>query len=145
MSAAAGPAAGAGSGTAQPGATSGVELPGIAFNVAGLLCYILWPVAPVFFLLVGPYNRNRFVRFHAFQAAFLWLGGIVVAIALQIVTSILGLIPVLGWIAGGLIWIAFAITFFVMVIVMMYKAYNGEWYSAPVIGNLARQQAEKSK
>jgi uncharacterized membrane protein len=145
VSAGAGPAAGAVSGTGQPGSHSGVELPGIAFNVAGLLCYILWPVAPVFFLLVGPYNRNRFVRFHAFQAAFLWLGGIVVAIALQIVTSILGLIPVLGWIASGLIWIAFAITFFVMVIVMTYKAYNGEWYSSPVIGNLARQQAEKLK
>jgi uncharacterized membrane protein len=147
VSAVAGAAAGAGAGTGtnQPDAPSGLDLPGIAFNVAGLLCYILWPVAPVFFLLVGPYNRNRFVRFHAFQAAFLWLGGIAVAIALQIVTSILGLIPVLGWIASGLIWIAFTITFFVLVIVMMYKAYNGEWYSLPVIGNLARQQAEKLK
>jgi uncharacterized membrane protein len=138
-------AAGAGTGKTQPGAPPGLDLPGIAFNVAGLLCYILWPVALVFFLLVGPYNRNRFVRFHAFQAAFLWFGGIVVAIALQIVTSILGLIPVLGWIASALIWIAFSITFFILVIVLMYKAYNGEWYGAPVIGNLARQQAEKLK
>jgi uncharacterized membrane protein len=145
VSAGAGAAAGAGPGTNQPGAPSGLELPGIAFNIAGLLCYILWPVAPAFFLLVGPYNRNRFVRFHAFQAAFLWFGGIVIAIALQIVTSVLGLIPVLGWIASALIWIVFTITFLVLVIVMLYKAYNGEWYSAPVIGNFARQQAEKLK
>jgi uncharacterized membrane protein len=111
----------------------------------GLLCYILWPVALLFFLLVGPYKRNPFVRFHAFQALFLGFAAIVVAIALQIMTSILALIPVLGWIVGGLIWIAYGITLFVMVIVMMYKAYNGEWYSIPVIGNLARQRAEKMR
>ncbi|HEX5411099.1 MAG TPA: hypothetical protein VFZ27_04490 [Terriglobia bacterium] len=122
---------------------AGFDLPGIAFNVAGLLCYILWPVAPIFFLLVGPYNRNRFVRFHAFQSAFLWLVGIGVAIALQIVTSILGLIPVLGWVASGLMWTTFSLIFLILVITLMYKAYNGEWYGAPMIGDFARQQAEK--
>lgn len=137
----------AGPGTAGAGisanqtAPSGFDLPGIDFNVAGLLCYILWPVAPIFFLLVGPYNRNRFVRFHAFQAAFLWLAGIVVAIALQVMTSIVGLVPVLGWVASGVIWITFIITFLIGVITLTYKAYNGEWYSAPVIGTFARQQA----
>jgi uncharacterized membrane protein len=130
-------------GAIPPGATSGLELPGIAFNVAGLLCYILWPVAPILFLLFGPYKRNRFVRFHAFQAIFLWLGWIVVAMALQITTSILALVPVLGWIADVLIWIAFGIIVFVVVIFLMVKAYNGEWYTMPVIGNLARQQADK--
>lgn len=128
--------------SANQTAPSGFDLPGIDFNVAGLLCYILWPVAPIFFLLVGPYNRNRFVRFHAFQAAFLWLAGIAVAIALQVMTSILGLVPVLGWVASGFIWITFAITFLSMIITLTYKAYNGEWYSAPVIGTFARQQAE---
>jgi uncharacterized membrane protein len=83
------------------------------------------------------------VRFHAFQALFLGLGGIVVAVGLQIMTSILALVPVLGWIADALIWIAFGVTFLVVVIVSMYKAYNGEWYSLPVIGNLAREQADK--
>ena len=120
-----------------------MELPGIAFNVAGLLSYILWPVACIFFLLVGPYNRNNFVRFHAFQAAFLGVAAIVVAVGLEILTSILMLIPLLGWIASSLIWIAYGITFFVLVIFLMYKAYNGEQYSVPVIGSLARQQAEK--
>ena len=129
--------------SSSPPPPSGFDLPGIAFNVAALLCYILWPVAPIFFLLVGPYNRNRFVRFHAFQGAFLWLAGIVVAIALRVVTGILGLIPVLGWIAGGFVWIIFLITFFVLIIRSAYNAYNGGWYTAPVIGNFARQQAEQ--
>jgi uncharacterized membrane protein len=118
-------------------------MPGIAYNVAGLLCYILWPIACILFLLIGPYNRNRFVRFHAFQAIFLGLAGIVVAVALQVMTSILALIPIIGWIAGGLIWIAYGITLLVLVIMLMYKAYNGEQYAVAVIGNLARQQSEK--
>jgi uncharacterized membrane protein len=100
-------------------------------------------VACIFFLLVGPYNKNRFVRFHAFQATFLGLGAIVVGIALQVMTSILALIPILGWIVDVLVWIVYSITILVLVIVLIYKAYNGEQYSIPVIGNLARQQAEK--
>jgi uncharacterized membrane protein len=118
-------------------------MPGIAYNVAGLLSYILWPVACVLFLLIGPYNRNRFVRFHAFQSIFLGLAAIFVGIALQIMTSILALIPIIGWIADGLIWIAFGITLLMLVIMLMYKAYNGEQYGVAVIGNLARQESEK--
>jgi uncharacterized membrane protein len=133
----------AGTGAPQPGRKSSLEMPGIAYNVAGLLCYILWPVASALFLLIGPYSRNRFVRFHAFQAIFLGLGAIFVGVALQIMTSILALIPILGWIAGGLIWIAFGITMLILVIMLMYKSYNGEQYSVAVIGNLARQQSEK--
>ena len=133
----------AGTGPDQPGRKSRLEAPGIAFNVAGLLCYILWPVASIFFLLVGPYNRNRSVRFHAFQAIFLGLAAIVVAVALQIVTSILALIPIIGWIAGGLIWIAYGIILLILVVMLMYKAYNGEQYGVAVVGNLARQQSEK--
>lgn len=134
-------AAGAATGTHQT-AASGLDLPGLDFNVAGLLCYILWPIAPVFFLLVGPYNRSRFVRFHAFQGAFLWLAGIAVGIALRIVTLIVGLVPLLGWVASGFIWTAFLVMFVILALTLMYKAYNGEWYGAPVIGNFARQQAE---
>lgn len=118
-------------------------MPGIAFNVAGLLSYLLWPVACILFLLIGPYNRNRFVRFHAFQALFLGLAAIVVAVALQVMTSILALIPIIGWIAGGLLWIAYGITIVILVVMLMYKAYNGEQYGVAVIGNLARQQSEK--
>lgn len=66
-----------------------------------------------------------------------------VAVALQIMTSILALIPIIGWIAGGLLWIAYGITFLILVVILMYKAYNGEQYAVAVIGNLARQQSEK--
>lgn len=118
-------------------------MPGIAYNIAALLSYILWPVACIFFLLVAPYNRNRFVRFHAFQALFLGFAGIVVAVALQIMTSILALIPVIGWLIDGLLWIAYGMAIVMLVVMLTYKAYNGEQYGVAVIGNLARRESEK--
>ena len=132
----------AGAGASPSGGVPALNLPGIAYNVAGLLCYILWPVACIIFLLVGPYNRNRFVRFHAFQAAFLGLAGILVAMALLIVTSILSLIPLLGWLMSSLVWMVYGTGLLVLAIVLMYKAYNGEQYRLPVIGELAVRQAE---
>lgn len=133
----------ASAGKASAGTTSGLSLPGIAFNVAGLLSYLLWPVACIFFLIFGPYNRNRFVRFHAYQSLFLGLAGIAVAIALSIVTSILSLIPLIGWILSSLAWMIFGVGLLGLAIFLMYKAYNGQWYRAPLIGDLAAQQAEK--
>jgi uncharacterized membrane protein len=134
-----------GAGASKPAASSALELPGIGFNVAGMLCYILWPVACILFLMVGPYNRNKFVRFHAFQAIFLGLAGILVVIALQVLTSILALIPILGWIVDVVAWMALSITILVLVIFLMYKAYNGEQYGLPVIGSLAAQQTDKTQ
>lgn len=134
-----------GAGTSQLGATPGVSLPGIASNVAGLLCYLLWPVAFIFFLLFGPYNRDTFVRFHAFQALFLGVAAIGVGFALSIMTSILGLIPLIGWIVDSLAWLVYGVGLLGLAIFLMYKAYNGERYRSPVIGDWAAQQAEKTK
>lgn len=83
------------------------------------------------------------MRFHAFQAIFLGLAGIVVAIALVILTTILGMIPVIGRVMDSLVWLAYGAVLLVVVILLMYKAYNGEQYSIPVIGDLAFQQAGK--
>lgn len=134
---------GEGAGTTRAGAMSGLSMPGIAFNVAGLLCYILWPVACIFFLIFGPYNKDEFVRFHAYQAVFLGLAGIAVAIALGILTSILALIPVAGVVLGSLLWIAYAIVLLGLVIFFMLKAYNGVQYRIPLVGDLAARRAEK--
>lgn len=138
-----GSAAEAGARSTAAGGSSSLSLPGIAFNVAGLLCYILWPVACIFFLIFAPYNRDRFVRFHAFQAVFLGVAGVGVAIALFIATTVLGLIPVVGWILGSLAWILFAVCLIGIVILLMYKAYQGVQYRIPLIGDMAAEQAEK--
>src|ERR1700761_2283873 len=76
----------------QPGASYPPPVPpaslaGMTDNAASALCYSLWLVTGVLFLLLAPYNQNRTVRFHAFQSIFLSVAVIIVAIALGIFDS----------------------------------------------------------
>ena len=63
---------------AQPGAASSGQL---TSNVAGMLCYVLTLITGILFLVLEPYNRDPFVRFHAFQAIFFCVGAMVVSIS----------------------------------------------------------------
>src|SRR5947209_9695110 len=49
---------------------------GMDENLASALCYI--PIVGLIFLLIEPYNKNRTVRFHAFQSLFYCLAWILV-------------------------------------------------------------------
>jgi uncharacterized membrane protein len=84
----------------------------------------------IVFLLVEPYNRRVFVRFHAFQCLFF-------AGALVTTSIVLSFIPILGWIASFFISLAAFVTW----IVLLIKAYGGEKFKLPVIGDLAEKQA----
>ena len=42
---------------------------GMADNVAGMLAYITI-IPSIIFLVIEPYNKNRFVRFHSWQNGF---------------------------------------------------------------------------
>ena len=46
----------------QPGPAAHADLKP---NVAGMLCYPLSFITGILFLVLTPYNRDRFVRFHA--------------------------------------------------------------------------------
>ena len=87
-------------------------------------------VPAIIFLVVEPYNKNRFIRFHCFQALFYTLACIVVGI-------VLGHIPLLGIIVGFLLWILEVVVW----VVLMLKAFQGQKFKLPVIGDIAEQQA----
>jgi uncharacterized membrane protein len=108
---------------------------GLNDNIAGMLAYFTFIPALVF-LLVEPYNRRRFVRFHAFQSLFFHIAWTVLWIALRIVGSI----PVLGW-ATVLLWPLIGLGGFVLWLVLVMKAYGGQTFKLPVLGEMAAQQA----
>lgn len=115
---------------------------GLADNIAGLLCYS--PVAilaDILFLVVEPYNRNKFIRFHAFQSLFAGLGIFCLAIACMILGFIIGLVPVVGWIIDILMWIVFAVGNLTLWVMMMIKAYQMQTTRLPFVGDLAAKQA----
>ena len=99
-------------------------------NVAGALAYIT--IVGLIFILIEPYNKNKFVRFHAFQSLFFAASLFVGWFAMMVLL----LFP--SW-AGccALIGIGFFITWILLII----KAYQGNKFKLPVIGDLAEKQA----
>ena len=112
---------------------------GLAPNVASLLCYICTPITGIIFLLIEKDNRD--VKFHAWQSIVFGVGYLAVVIVLEILAAIMGLIAsVLGIIVGFFIPIIMLATFIIW-IVCMIKAYQGERWRIPVVGDFAAKKA----
>lgn len=97
---------------------------GLDANVAAALSYLFGFVTGAVFLILE--KRDRFVRFHAMQSA-LAFGGITVGWLL------LSAIPLVGLLAWLLIIPASAILW----LVLMFKAYQGEEFKLPIVGQIA--------
>ena len=121
---------GAAAAPAQAPAASGLQ-----DNIAGLLAYVTI-IPAIVFLVVEPYNRNRFIRFHSFQSIFLHLLWVPLAVLLGIV----GMIPFLGLISLAL-WPLAGLAFFAAWIICLIKAYGNQQYKLPIIGDFAEKQA----
>jgi len=113
----------------------------LAENVAAALCYSLMLITGVLFLVLEPYNKNRTIRFHAFQAIFVTLAMIVVQIALGIVVAILVGVSGSGWYFVPTIWLLFHLACLILWIFLILSAYQGKKVVLPVIGPLAEKQA----
>jgi uncharacterized membrane protein len=101
---------------------------GLADNVAGALAYVTI-IPAIVFLVLEPFNKKRFVRFHAFQSIFVYVAGMIIGIGL----SFVGFIPFL--------WIILRLALFVILLILALKAYQGQMFKLPVIGDIAEQQA----
>jgi uncharacterized membrane protein len=120
---------------APAGGAAPASTGGLTDNVAGMLAYVTI-VPAIIFLVIEPYNRSRFVRFHSFQSIFFAVAWTVIWIAL----SIVGTIPVLGW-ATLLIWPLLGLGGLILWIVLLMKANQGQMFKLPIIGDMAEKQA----
>ena len=120
---------------AAPAGAVAAPAQGMADNIAGMLAYVTI-IPAIIFLVMEPYNRNRFIRFHAFQCLFFAGAWIILWIAL----SMFAHIPVLGWLSI-LIWPLIGLAGFVIWIFLVLKANQGKMFKLPVIGDLAEKQA----
>jgi uncharacterized membrane protein len=108
---------------------------GLTDNVAGALAYVTI-IPAIVFLILEPYNRKRFIRFHSFQCIFFAIAWT----ALWIVLAFIGHIPLLGW-ATVLLWPLISLAGFILWLIMVLKAYQGQMFKLPVIGDMAEKQA----
>jgi len=108
---------------------------GMADNVAGMLAYITI-IPAIIFLVMEPYNKNRFIRFHSFQCLFFAAALFILHIGL----SLFGLVPFIALITIPL-HLLISLGGFIIWIVLLIKANQGLMYKLPVIGDMAEKQA----
>lgn len=123
-----------------PAGSAAAPASGMADNVAGMLAYITI-IPAIIFLVMEPYNRNRFVRFHAWQNIFLHVAAVVIWIALMILTAVASVVPIVGHLIVMLFGLVIWVGFFVVWIVLLIKANQGQMYKLPFIGDLSEKQA----
>jgi uncharacterized membrane protein len=109
-------------------------------NVAGMLAYVTI-IPAMLFLVIEPYSKSRFVRFHSFQNIFLHVAGLVLWIALFIVSMVLAFIPILGHIVAFLLWMCLSVGLLIVWIILLLKANQGQMWKLPIIGDMAEKQA----
>src|SRR5579859_5174123 len=97
---------------------------GLGKNTAAALSYVLGPITGVLFLVL---EKDKFVRFHAMQSIVFSIVGFVLNMVLGF-TIVLALVLPILWIAEFILWL-----------VLIYKAWQGEEYELPVIGKFSRQ------
>ena len=131
------PKCGAKLGAAEtPAPTEGAGKPesesstGLSANVAGLLCYVLFWVTGIIFVVLE--KKSTFIKFHAWQS-------IMTFGVLTVAELILAWIPFVGWILSILI----GILMFVLWIILMIQAGTGKMWKVPLAGDWAEKQANK--
>ena len=122
---------------------------GLDENVASLLAYLFHWVSGLIFFLIE--KNSRLVRFHAMQAILLggvfwigefalWILSFVVALILGQISGILG---TLAWALFGLVELALFIAALIAWILCMVKAYQGQYFKLPILGNFAEKFSQK--
>jgi len=109
-------------------------------DVAAALAYFTF-VPAILFLSLGPYNKNQFVRYHSVQCLLVWAVAILIGIALKLIAHVLFLVPVAGPLLVVLIWVMGGLAALLLWLVLVVKAFQGEVFQLPVLGNIAERYA----
>ncbi len=112
-----------------------VSQTGLSDNAAGGLAYVT-VIPAILFLAMAPYNRNSYIRFHAWQSIFLTIA----CFAVDVLLIVLGRMPFLGFMTLFL-WPLAGLAIFVAWLIVLIKAFNGERFKLPILGDIAERQA----
>lgn len=98
---------------------------GLPRNTAAALTYVLGWLTGIIFLLI---EKDKFIRFHAMQS--------IITFGLL---TVLSFVPVIGWILSPVIMILG----FILWLILIFKAYQGEEFKLPWVGDFAQKQVRK--
>jgi uncharacterized membrane protein len=105
------------------------EASGIKKETAGALAYVLGPITGVIFLII---EKDPFVKFHAMQSIVVFVGLFILQWILGFTIVLLPLVPLVG-IASFVLWL-----------ILIYKAWQGDSWEVPFFGKVARNLVKKA-
>jgi uncharacterized membrane protein len=132
-----------------PPASTGKSSTGLDENIAALLAYVFGWVSGLVFYLIE--KDSKLVRFHAMQSILFCVVVAVFGIALWIVSFLFLLVAamlpdVMGTLFGllaTLLWLVFSIAILIGWILCVVRAYQGQFFKLPLIGNMAEKIVNK--
>lgn len=102
---------------------------GLKKETAGALSYVLGPVTGVIFLIL---EKDPYVKFHAMQSIVVFVGLFALQWILGLTLVLIFLVPIVG-IVGFILWL-----------LLIYKAWQGEEWEVPVLGKVARNLVKRA-
>lgn len=111
---------------------------GLSDNAAGGLAYITI-IPAIVFLILEPYKRSSFVRFHAWQSIF-FVAWAVIDILVAAVQNIVPSTFFQTWTVLQLVGLAL----FLVWIYIFVNAFGGKRLKLPIIGDIAEKQANRT-
>lgn len=107
-------------------------------EMAGALCYLLGFVTGIVLLRMDAYQRNRFVRFHAWQSIFL---SVFTLVLYTIFLLLFGIIPLN--VVSILMFAMLGATLLLVTVwfIVAYRAVLGRKWKLPIIGKFATRLA----
>ncbi len=121
---------------------------GLEANLAAAIGYPIGILGLINFIIE---KENKFVKFHGIQSVLysvavgavftvIWIVLIILAIILSAVSDMLGMVI---WILNVLVVLGFLLVMFGGLLFGAFKAYQGQLFKFPIIGNLAEKIAVK--
>jgi len=101
---------------------------GLKKETSGALAYVLGPITGVIFLV---FEKDPFVKFHAMQSIVVFVGLFAIQWMLGLTIILAILVPLVG------------IVSFILWLMLIYKAWQGEEWEVPFAGKLVRQLVKK--
>lgn len=109
-------------------------------NLMAAIAYPLGFITGLIVYIMYKEKGNKFVLFHAIQSTISSVILTVIMIPLAIFLMLIGIvIPAIGCLLDLIILIPVAIASLAFLAFMMYKAYNGEKFKIPVVGEMAEK------
>ena len=111
---------------------------GLSDNAAGGLAYITL-IPAIVFLIIEPFKKSSYVRFHAWQSIFFFVAWAVINILVGVVQNIVPSAVFLTLTVLQLVGLAI----FLVWIYVFVSAFGGKRLKLPIIGDLAEKQANR--